>query len=380
MAVSLKKHKYLKILLWIFILAFCLFLINIIIYMSQTEDMTLIEPDVIFNNDIITTTKLAKEKTIGLIIRTCGEDLYESLGLAYNLQNIHPNIPITIFWLDSNHSKFDYLIDKMNEHIIQYNNNIKFEKLQLFPFQVPYDYILPMRKSWFGVAWNKLSLWNKTEYDTIIYMDNDILITKDISELFNINSNGFTSHPSKHGFDPNMINGGFMIIKPDINVTNYLINYGENNRGKKNYFQKSEQSFLEYALMNKDNTSMMEVPIIMLSPIYNHLSVYCYIFDEEYLENDLIKVWHFAALPWGGKPIKFIDFSDKYNLKIDYEKLNDTLVKKKECTKDLSMRWMQEFIKSYKYIKPVYDKCNEITSSIDNFEFLNISVKKRPGL
>eukprot|EP01084_Bolivina_argentea_P062534 114379_1 len=251
--------------------------------------------------------------TYALIIVKCN-DLLQALPLIHNIKTVDKkkniSIQITVFWIEGMNDNINDLINKMNNLNIKYLENVQFIKLNKFGLQPPMQFINPLHMNWFAVAWNKLSLWNETLFDTIIYLDNDILLKSSIHELFTLNLNSFTIHSQMEGNPSDGINAGIIVIKPNQQLVHYFVKYGrENNHWY--IYMTSEQSFLNNAMqiyhkyihnnmpppysinINNNNNiydNNMPPPYIMLSHIYNNIAAYCDNLLEMRFINK-VKVW-----------------------------------------------------------------------------------------
>ena len=75
----------------------------------------------------------------------------------------------------------------------------------------------------FNVAWIKLHLFRLTMYDKILYLDSDVVLVNDISPIFHVNSFASVSLSCDARLDLATINGGILLIKPNITQYNELL-------------------------------------------------------------------------------------------------------------------------------------------------------------
>ncbi len=97
----------------------------------------------------------------------------------------------------------------------------------------------PREEQWFDYfedMYSKLRIWNMTEYDKIVYLDSDILVTGSLEDLLDRPS--FAAAPCTT--PPDTLNGGVLVLDPDPEV--YADMVGK--VGKLSSHDGSDQGFL----------------------------------------------------------------------------------------------------------------------------------------
>jgi hypothetical protein len=79
----------------------------------------------------------------------------------------------------------------------------------------------------FKVSWIKLHLFTLTSYDKILYLDSDVLLLKDISPIFQVNSFASVSLACDASLDLAGLNGGILLIKPNVSQYSELLALAE---------------------------------------------------------------------------------------------------------------------------------------------------------
>ncbi len=106
-------------------------------------------------------------------------------------------------------------IDQETRQTLDYFN-IEYKEIKKINYDVDFeDYVQPYFKNTF----DKLSIFDLTEYEKIVYLDLDLLILKNIDELFNYE----TPALAKDYPFSNLYNSGVMVIEPNKDDYNNLI-------------------------------------------------------------------------------------------------------------------------------------------------------------
>ncbi|KAJ7293903.1 nucleotide-diphospho-sugar transferase [Mycena rebaudengoi] len=145
---------------------------------------------------------------------------------------------------------------------------------------VPVDYLLP--QSWkphpTSSRWidqfTKLRLFELTQYDRILYMDNDMLVTRCLDDIFSekevatqYSIAGTSDQEGPEGERPKPItsesrlNGGFFVLKPDAQLFQYyrsVLEFGQEER--------FEASMMEMGLLNYAHRFEGNMPWAPLEP------------------------------------------------------------------------------------------------------------------
>ena len=170
-------------------------------------------------------------------------------------------------------------------------------------------------------TFDKLSIFSLTEYDTLIYLDSDIYIRKNIDHLFKKESWSATIDRHCCVIDKNYIQltSGIMIIKPEIGLTEKLTKLIDSLTNKFEFF--GDQDVIQAFFHEWNKKTNLHLPII-----YNMFFVDIDFYMKEYKENtfdsykglnfekyniDDIYVFHFIInkKPWEFKTSNaYIDF------------------------------------------------------------------------
>jgi len=132
-----------------------------------------------------------------------------SLVLNYSLQKTNPKYPFLLLISDKDVS--DKTIKTVESHGIKYKIVKKLDNL--FRFR---------RKNFFySYTHTKLQIFDQTQFDKIVYLDSDMLVCKNIDELFNKQHmsavpeiSKFTKITDYIGSSHFIMNTGLMVIKP----------------------------------------------------------------------------------------------------------------------------------------------------------------------
>eukprot|EP00923_Selenidium_pygospionis_P016042 GHVN01028098.1.p1 GENE.GHVN01028098.1~~GHVN01028098.1.p1 ORF type:complete len:142 (+),score=9.31 GHVN01028098.1:300-725(+) len=74
-------------------------------------------------------------------------------------------------------------------------------------------------EAWMNSGFTKLTVWNLTQFKKVVYIDADCLVTTNIDELFERPAPAFAPDV----FPPDHFNAGVMVLEPDSNVFNKMI-------------------------------------------------------------------------------------------------------------------------------------------------------------
>jgi hypothetical protein len=221
-------------------------------------------------------------------------DLIRLLSLVKSIRDSGSTIPVVFLYFNNsipniNDDKYKNLFEQLNITILPVINPID---LKLINSEWYLETIKD--KEWDFI---KLIPWS-LDYDSILFMDTDMLVLQNIDELFNhtydlIYTDGRISP----------LNSGLFILKPDLKVydqlqqfiynhdfTYQLINGWYNmGRSKKHYAIEVCQGILYYFFVKNDQFKTLYID----RKIYNNMSQQCY----NNLKEDEIKIVHFTS--WG---------------------------------------------------------------------------------
>ena len=106
-------------------------------------------------------------------------------------------------------------ISEESKNILDYFN-IKYKEVNKINYDVDYE---DFEQDYYKNTFDKLSIFQLTEYKKIVYLDLDLLILENIDDLFCYNGPAMAyDHPFS-----NLHNSGVMVIEPNINDYNGLI-------------------------------------------------------------------------------------------------------------------------------------------------------------
>lgn len=204
----------------------------------------------------------------------------------------------------------------------------------------------------------KLNIWKLTDYDRLVYLDSDMLVLKNIDNLFNLYPELSINQiiaSSDSGW-PDIFNSGLFIIKPDLETFNKLIDFYNNYSS----FDGADQGLLNeyFNLKSLENNSKW----YRLDFVYNCTinSNYEYLPALLRFKNDL-KILHFIGFE--NKPWK------NYNLCF-----NPTFPKIFNSDDDNLLNLFELWWKCFERIKSVDD------FNVSNLEILEISGNLQPRI
>ena len=182
---------------------------------------------------------------------------------------------------------------------------IEYKVLKKIDYDVDYnDFIQPYFKNTF----DKLSVFNLTEYEKIVYLDLDLLILENIDELFDYDG---LSMAKDHPFSE-LFNSGVMVIEPNKNDYDGLI---KNMKEKmKNKDHTSDQNIInEYF---NGNINILPQAYNLLRRVYGDVKRNVYAVKEwdDGIEDK--KILHYIINP---KPFKIdAPYEEKYSYLYSY--------------------------------------------------------------
>lgn len=143
-------------------------------------------------------------------------------------------------------------------------------------------------------TFTKIYLWNQTQYSKLIFLDSDILILKNINELFDIDlKNGTTEIAAAPDIGwPDIFNSGVFITKPDYDIYIQLMELAERNES----FDGGDQGLLNQFFLSRN--TWQRIPFlynVTPSSFYQYIPAYRYFKSQ-------ISIIHFAGMkkPWEG--------------------------------------------------------------------------------
>lgn len=200
------------------------------------------------------------------------------LILLLSKQNVSPEVYDII-----QKSKYFERIINVDPYLLETRNNFELADL--------------LKRSDLSFTFTKLNAWKLTDYDKILYLDSDMLITENIEHLFNIwdklGVNDIIAS-SDSGW-PDIFNSGLFLIKPSLDMFDKLLDFYRHHDS----FDGADQGILnEYFNLQSHITggNWLRLPFTYNCTLNS---------NYEYLPamirfKDSIKVFHFIGLnkPW----------------------------------------------------------------------------------
>ena len=200
------------------------------------------------------------------------------LILLLSKQNVSPEVYDII-----QKSKYFERIINVDPYLLETRNNFELADL--------------LKRSDLSFTFTKLNAWKLTDYDKILYLDSDMLITENIEHLFNIwdklGVNDIIAS-SDSGW-PDIFNSGLFLIKPSLDMFDKLLDFYRHHDS----FDGADQGILnEYFNLQSHITggNWLRLPFTYNCTLNS---------NYEYLPamirfRDSIKVFHFIGLnkPW----------------------------------------------------------------------------------
>ncbi|EMG46009.1 hypothetical protein G210_3764 [Candida maltosa Xu316] len=175
------------------------------------------------------------------------------------------------------------LIDEIYDEIIPINDKLITSPLEKLSEQ--------LNRSELSITYSKILLWNQINYDSIVYLDADVLPLSNLDDIFtqfDINHDEIAASPDS-GW-PDIFNSGVLKIKPSEETFKKLLEYSSN---PENSFDGADQG-----LLNEYFPNWVRLPYLYnVTPNYRHDYQYLPAFNRFF--ND-IKVLHYIGQvkPW----------------------------------------------------------------------------------
>lgn len=227
-----------------------------------------------------------------------------TLALAQSLVQTGSTIPIVLLYSKSNTSVDVHNILRKSGYFQRFID----VDLDLFESRNNFELNELLKRSDLSHTLTKLNIWRLIDYDRLVYLDSDILISSNIDNLLTIHENLSENDimaASDSGW-PDIFNSGLFVIKPSLTVFKKLIKFYKDTDS----FDGADQGLLnEYFNLQSHR---MKSNWFRLPFTYN-----CTLNSNyEYLPamirfKDSIKVFHFIGLnkPWSNHNLCY---SDKY--------------------------------------------------------------------
>lgn len=212
------------------------------------------------------------------------------LTLGQKLKQLETNHKLLIL-LDTSSISSDNiaLIESIYDEIIPIDNEIIKSPLEKLVDQ--------LNRSELSITYSKLLLWNLINYDSIVYLDSDVLPMinfDDIFENYPIESNQIAASPDS-GW-PDIFNSGVFKLKPNKEIFNKLIDFTKDSN---NSFDGADQGLLNEFF----NLNWIRLPYLYnVTPNYRHDYQYLPAFNRffkdikilHYIGN--VKPWHYDSI------------------------------------------------------------------------------------
>lgn len=176
--------------------------------------------------------------------------------------------------------------------------------------------------------YSKLHAWSFIEYDKLVFLDADMLVIAPIDELFEYD-------PLSASLDiyPKTFNSGVLVIKPDMNVFQMLVDKYERTES----YNKGDQGFLN-TIFGKE---WYAHPERLLPETYNYLVKYHHTSFHE-LFSERPKILHFTSetKPWNFYKFFHKDWTKNYHPELYWQWMDTTRsVQKQLVESSLATTW-----------------------------------------
>ena len=236
------------------------------------------------------------------------------LALNESLKRVHSKNPLVIL-VTKDISQHCIDILKKNNIIITIQN-----KEIVISDQIKQKNSEKGASNW-NLTFDKLSIFSLTEYSTLIYLDSDLYIRKNIDHLFEKEHLSATIDRHRCVIDKDYIKltSGIMVIKPEVNLAKKLTDtieqfinkfecFGDQDIIQEYYSDWSQKSNLHLPITY--NMFFVDIDFYMKENIENTICSYKNIYFEKYHLDD-ISVFHFIVdkKPWDFKNVTdYLDF------------------------------------------------------------------------
>lgn len=264
-----------------------------------------------------------EENRAYVTVLSTNEYLVGVLALNESLKNVKSKYKLVTL-VNKSISEFSKEILKMND----------IEILKVETFELP-KWIIDgnnKRHSNWNYTFDKLSIFELTQYDKIVFLDSDMFIRNNIDELFDKPSISATVDRCdtvlvKESYQK--LTSGLMVIKPEKNVISKFVNIIRNENIREKYKSIGDQDIIQLYVSDWDKNKELHLEVK-----YNmfFLDIEYYINKRIYSLDD-ISVIHFitSKKPWQYNKqellTKYLDWLEEVSLK-DYE--NNHLKETKE--------------------------------------------------
>lgn len=257
----------------------------------------------------------ANEKRSYITVLSSNEYLIGVLCLNESLKNVKSKYPLVVL---INNNISDEVIN------ILINNNIEFLKVK--SFDLP-KWIIE-KNSTNHVNWNytfdKLSIFELTQYEKLVFLDSDMFIRNNIDELFEKPNASATVDRNdtvlvKDNYQK--LTSGILVITPKKGIISAFLEIINNENLKDKYSNLGDQDILQLYYKNWENEKELHLPVkynMFFGDIEYYVNNKIYSLDE-------ISVIHFITSnkPWKYNSseikTKYLDWLEEVSMK-DYEK------------------------------------------------------------
>lgn len=233
-------------------------------------------------------------------------DLLRCLSLSKSIRDSGSGKNIAFLSFDNlNTYKYKTIIDNLDISIIETTNPIDLSK-------ITNEYYIDQISD---ISWDfiKLVPWSLTAYESIIFMDTDMLVLQNIDHLFDLDYDFIYTDGR---ISP--LNSGLFVLRPNLTTLYGLQQFVYNayfniydgwykmGRVKKHYAIEVCQGILYYFFVKSQAYRTQYIP----RQIYNNMSPQCY----DSVSEDQIKVVHFTS--WKKPPILQSEIKHEFQKKI----------------------------------------------------------------
>lgn len=151
-----------------------------------------------------------------------------------------------------------------------------------------------------SVTFNKLLLWNQTNYDSLLYIDSDALPLKNLDHLFEKHKS-MKSHQVAASPDsgwPDIFNSGVLLLKPDAKTFAKLLDFS---KSENSTFDGADQGLLnEFFNVSSGSSNWIRLPFlynVTPTPSYQYVPAFMRFFGDVYILHYIgsLKPWKLSS-------------------------------------------------------------------------------------
>ena len=167
------------------------------------------------------------------------------------------------------------------------------------------------RANYFAGSYTKIHAWNMTEYERVVYLDSDLLVTSNIDHLFDCGT--FCVRYRHSG----QFNSGVMVIEPSTAVFNDLIKNApllpSYNHGDQAFFNVYFKDMLYAPMFNWSDSKRQHQPMNLPPGLNSDIGLY-YFEGKWTIPDSEVRIIHFmgSTKPWKWWTNRVLDLSWKW--------------------------------------------------------------------